>query len=285
MAATLAHLTPQRTPAEVPEAPWRGLPVIRGLTVPYVLSLVVASLLTVVSIAGLAYGERMLYPPDPKTLPGFLGQDGATLAVGLPLLLGSMLAARRRSTRGLLLWMGALFYFAYSYAYYLTVFNALFLVYVCIVSTSLYGLVYLLVSTDAVGVTSRFSERTPARAAGGFLVVMMALFGAAWAMQVVGALVNGRQPGAVEAIVWPLDLVIAFPAGFWGGVWLWRRQPLAYVVAPLLLVKLGLLGTTLVLNAWLATLWGVPLDPFIVGYAFGGLGSLGVAASFVRGVA
>lgn len=284
MTARTASLTVVDTGTEAPGLPWRALPVIRDLTVPYLLSLATAALLVVSSVAGLVYGERGLYAPDPRTLPAFLGQDGVTLVAGVPLLLGAVWAARRGSVRGLLLWLGALFYVAYSYAYYLTVFNALFLVYVGVVSMSLYGLIYLLVSVDAAGVRARFSVRTPVRLAGGFLMVMMGLFGAMWGAAVVAALAAGSGPSDVQRTVWPLDLAIAFPAGFWGGVWLWRRRPLAYVVAPLLLVKLGFLGTTLSLNSSLSQLWQAPLDPFTPGYALGGLGSLALVVLFLGSV-
>jgi hypothetical protein len=76
--------------------------VTRALTLPYALSLLVVELLVVTSVAGLLYGQQGLYTPDPATLPAFLGQDAITLALGLPLLLGSVWAARRGSVRGLL---------------------------------------------------------------------------------------------------------------------------------------------------------------------------------------
>lgn len=274
-------ITSHQTGADRGEA---TLPVIRSLTVSYVLSVSVAILLVITSVAGLLFGQQGFYEPDPATLPTFLGQDAVTLMAGLPLLLGSMWAARRGSLRGLLLWLGALFYFAYSYAYYATVFNAFFLVYIAIISMSLYGLLFLLLSVDAEAVRTRFSDRTPTRLTGGFLAMMMGLFGLAWDASIAATLGAGADPTAVQRIVWPLDLVVAFPAGFWGGVWLWRRQPLGYVVAPLLLLKLGLLGCTLSLNAWLVTRWGMTLDPFTPGYAIGGMISLLLAVLFLRRV-
>src|SRR5438128_8154807 len=90
------------------------LPVRRNLTLAYMLSALAAALLLVTSVAGLAFGRRGLYVPDPATMPAFLGQDALSLIVGLPLLLGSMTLARRGSVAGLLVWMGALFYIAYS---------------------------------------------------------------------------------------------------------------------------------------------------------------------------
>jgi hypothetical protein len=68
----------------------------------------------------------------------------------LPLLLWSVLAARRGSLRGLLLWAAALFYVAYSYAHYALnpEFNALYPAYIAIVAMSLYGCLYLLLGLD-----------------------------------------------------------------------------------------------------------------------------------------
>jgi hypothetical protein len=256
----------------------------RDLTVPTVLSLVAAVLLLVASAAGLLYGRRGLYTPDPATLPAFLGQDAMTLAVGLPLLLVSVGLARRGSVRGLLLWVGALFYVAYSYLYYPLnpEFNALYLAYVAIVSTSGYGLLALLLSVDAEAVRARFSARTPTRLLGGFMAAMGALFAAKWVTTVVGDLAAGATPSHVELTVWPLDLIVALPALFWGGVWLWRRAAWGYVVGGLLLLKMALLGFTLVLNSWLVTLWGEPLDPMVPLYAVVGLGGLAGLVVYLR---
>jgi hypothetical protein len=70
---------------------------------------------------------------------------------------------------------------------------------------------------------------------------------------------------------------------FWGGLWLWRRRPLGYAMAPVLLLKGGLLGVTLVANTWLATtFWGVPADPALPAYAIGGLGGLALGAQYLR---
>ncbi|MDQ6670219.1 MAG: hypothetical protein M3069_05635 [Chloroflexota bacterium] len=95
--------------------PRRGhLPITRSLTLVYELSSLLAILLVVTSVAGLVFVQRGLYTPDPTTIPAFIGQDALTLLLGLPLLIGSMMLARRGSLGGLVLCTGALFYFAYS---------------------------------------------------------------------------------------------------------------------------------------------------------------------------
>jgi hypothetical protein len=85
------------------------LPVRAGLGPVVATSLRSAALLAITAVVGLLFGARGLYNPDPARLPTFLGQDGITLAVVLPLLLWSVWAARRGSLRGLLLWTAALF--------------------------------------------------------------------------------------------------------------------------------------------------------------------------------
>ena len=135
------------------------LPVIGSLTFPFVLSSIVAALLLISSIAGLVFGQRGLYQPNPATLPSFLTQDVITLFVAVPLLLTSLWLVRRGSVRGLLVWMGTLFYLAYAYSFAVlaTWLAPLFLVYVAIVSMSAYSLIFVLVSTDAEAVRARFS--------------------------------------------------------------------------------------------------------------------------------
>src|SRR5918912_3231646 len=149
----------------------RGLPVREDLRPVVATSLVTATLLAITAVAGLLFGARGLYTPDPATLPPFLGQDGITLVAILPLLLWSMWAARRGSLPGLLLWTAALFYLAYSYGYYVLnpEFNVLYLAYIAIVAMSLYGCLYLLLSADAHALAVRVSARAPVRLAGGFL--------------------------------------------------------------------------------------------------------------------
>jgi hypothetical protein len=262
------------------------LPVVRSLRFPFVVSLIISALLVLISIAGLLYGQHGLYRPDPRTLPTFLAQDALTLFVGLPLLLIALWQARRGSLRALLLWMAVLFYFAYSYSYYLLSpeFNVLYLGYIAIVSMSGYSLLYLLLSADAVVIKRRFSPATPVRLAGGFLAFMSVLMGMKWVTAILSSLTGGPPPTQVDLGVYPMDLAIAFPAMFLGGVWLWRRDPLGFVVGTLLLVKAAGVGVGLVLATWLVTLWGVPADPTLPVYALVGVGGAGLATLFLRSI-
>jgi hypothetical protein len=114
------------------------------------------------------------------------------------------------------------------------------------------------------------------------MAAMGALFAVKWVAAIVSHLTSGTARTHVDLTVWPLDLIVALPATFWAGVWLWRRQPLGYVVAGLVLLKMTLLGFTLVLNTWLVTLWGRPADPMLPFYAIVGVGGLAFTALYLR---
>jgi hypothetical protein len=134
-------------------------------------------------------------------------------------------------------------------------------------------------------VAARLKAHAPVRTAGAFLMVLPVGLGLAWVAMIVGHLASGATPTRVNQVVWPMDLVVAFPAMFWGGLWLWRRHPLGYLVGAVLLMKGGLLGVTLVINTCLATaFWGVPMDTAVPIYALGGLGGLALAIVYLRRV-
>jgi hypothetical protein len=260
------------------------LPVIRDPSMAYVLTTLVAALLAVSSIAGLLFGQHGLYDSNLTTLPAFLTQDVLSLLVAIPLLSASAWITRRGSVRGLLLWMGTLFYVAYAYAYGVLGDHLapLFLVYAAIVSMSLYGLVYLLVSIDADAVRARFAVHTPTRLTGGFVAFMAVLMGTIWAAGIVADLYSGISPSRVQLVVWPLDLVVAFPALFWGGVWLWRKQALGYVVGGIILLKAAAEGLTLVAQTSATVLMGGQYDPMLPAYAVVGVGGLVLLIVYLR---
>jgi hypothetical protein len=247
-----------------------GLPIKRDLAVAYRFSLAAAVLLAAVSAGGLALGRTGLYGPDPTlaarivtsragiVVPGFFARDLFNLGVALPVLLATLWAARRGSLVGLLLWPGALLYVLYTYAQYLVgvPFGPLFLAHVLLVVLSAYATIALLASLDGDDVRRRLAGAVPARSIAGTLVVLALLTvgqdgGGALATAPGGG--NPTEPLARH--IWTADLTISVPATFIGGVLLWRRASLGYVVAAGLLFANGLtpiaLATILALQPWL----------------------------------
>jgi hypothetical protein len=89
------------------------LPLTGDLTFAYALSSAVAALLAIAAAGGLLL-RTSVYPTEELIL-SFLPVDAFHLAVGLPILVGSMWLARRGHLIGLLCWPGALLYVFYSY--------------------------------------------------------------------------------------------------------------------------------------------------------------------------
>jgi hypothetical protein len=237
------------------------LPVTRGLTLAYVLSAVVAVLVSVASIAGLLYPTDV-YPSEALLLSK-VPTDMVNLAVGLPALLGSMWLARRGLLVGLLFWPGALLYVLYIYlAYTIGVpFNALFLVYLLLVPLSAYTLIGLVASIDAGEVRRRLTGAVPARAAGGILAGLAILFGLMQVAEVATALVGREYIDDLYLAPMVADFAVMIPAWLTGGLLLWRREALGYVggTGLLFLGSVLFIGITFIL-AFSAFHLASPLD-------------------------
>src|SRR5512133_3978139 len=89
--------------------PHTGLPLGRDPTLAYRVSLIAATLIAFVSIAGFLWGHEGLYGDEYPSVLVARGGDVANLVL-VPVLLGSMWLARRGALVGSLLWPGALFY-------------------------------------------------------------------------------------------------------------------------------------------------------------------------------
>ena len=276
------------------------LPITRDLRIAYLVSLVIAVLMAMVSAAGLLFGSAGLYGADPKLavgvteaeagllVPGFLAQDAYNLVVGLPILLASLWLARRGSLIGLLLWPGALFYMLYTYALYLVgaPFSALFLAYVALVAVIAYTMIGIVASIDGEQVRQRLDGVVPARTIGGILIGLAVLTLAQDAGgAVVTALAGGAPLDPVARHVWIADLAVEVPAVLIGGVLLWRRERLGYVAGAGLLLQFGLTPTGLAaIIALQPVLTAGPLDVgTIIGLLIFSVVCFATLAFFVRG--
>ena len=263
------------------------MPLKNKLTLAHALSSLLVILLLVSSTVGLLYGGRGFYDSYPAALAGLVGQDGVTLVVGIPLLLVSMWLTRRGSTRGLLVWAGTLFYFAYSYYFYVVGgFNALFLVYIAIVSSSLFGLLSLLFAIDEEALRDRFGTRTPTRLVGGFLIGISLLFVLMWGGMSIASAAAGMQPDEVLRSVVIIDCTVLLPLLFFGGLRLWRREAWGYVLGGLLLVKALATGSTLAFNTALGAWWAGHIGGFdaflFVLFALMAAGALPLLVTYLR---
>ena len=188
------------------------------------------------------YG-RGLYRFDTRFMgAGNRGTDAVTLTLGIPLLIVATLRYRRGSLRWGLLLVGTLVYFLYVYASLAlnAAYNTLFLVYVALLSASLFAVVLASTSIDLVALQAHFQPSLPRRGPAVFMFASGLVTLLIWLGPLLSALVQGQPPDLLDSsttmVTDALDLGIITPATIIAGVLILRRAPLGYLIACALLV-------------------------------------------------
>ena len=208
----------------------------RGSRAAYVLSSVVAIASLVASVAGLTIKD--LYQDGSSWATAALrGGDLVTLAVAVPILVVAMVMANRGSARARLVWIGALAYTVYNFAFYVfgAAFNDMFLVHVVAFSSSIFALIIAMMGLDASAIADRYRAGAPTRAVAGLLVLVGVVFAALWSAFSISYAVSGQiSLGAAPLdgmhTVFAIDLSLMVPAMALAGVLLWKRTPWGFVM-------------------------------------------------------
>jgi hypothetical protein len=262
------------------------LPIKRNITLAYLISGIIAFIMSVVSVVGILYGND-IYPAS--QVSSNIGTDTLNLVVGLPILLGSMWFARRGSLIGLLIWPGALFYILYVYTFYIlgVPFNVLFLPYIILVTLTAYTIIGLVASIDGEAVRQRLGGKVPERIAGGMFMLISILFLVVDVVLIVNALNSHAPVSSTSYASWVTDFTVQLPALLVVGILLWRHEALGYVAAPGLLLQGGILNAGFALVLVIEAIFtSSPINqPFVALVFMIGAISFILLAFFVRGVA
>lgn len=219
--------------------------------------------------------------------------DLVTLVVALPVLVVSLLLARRGSGRAFLVLGGALYYTLYNYAFYLfgAAFNWFFLIYVGLLVFPAYALIQFIGGLDAPGLTRRLDPRTPNKLVSGYMFFWGGLLGVVWVSQAVIFILTDQLPaivvqtGATTNLVGILDLLLQVAVILPAAIWLWRRRPWGYPLAVVLNVAGALYTIVLTAGSLHQAAAGIPgaadLVPLWVAL---GLGSLISTVLLLRGL-
>jgi hypothetical protein len=172
------------------------------------------------------------------------GGDAVTLVAIVPILLVSATQALRRSISARLVWMGTLIFLLYNFAIYAMAvhFNALFLVYCGALGFSFYALLGSLPSLSPSEIASTYGPRAPVKTMAAVLFLIAVVFAALWLREIIPALLSGHAPksvtdaGLLTSPVHVLDLSIVLPGFVITAIMLLRRKPVAFVLAPALIV-------------------------------------------------
>jgi hypothetical protein len=198
------------------------------------------------------YGLGIYRYDTPLIAVGYRVGDAVTLALGIPLLIISIMLYRRGSLKGGLLLAGVLAYFLYTYGSLAigAAYNNFFLIYVILLSASFFGLVCTLMSFDVPALPVHFSKNLPRRGISIYLIVSGIILCLVWLiLSIVPALLQSKAPPEVAYyttfITGAVDLGIIAPALIVAGTLLLKREPLGFLLASVLLIFTVVLGTGL----------------------------------------
>lgn len=161
---------------------------------------------------------------DPGVLRGPAAMNGSArgtaltvLVTTVPLLVVSIVAARRGSSLAVLTWLGALGMLAYNTLMFLfaTPFNRLFPLYVAGLALSVWSIGTLLLSIDVDDLEARFSPVAARRAVAAYIWVVVALNALAWLGKLVPGLIQGGSPDFLRGTGMPTNIVFVQDLGLW----------------------------------------------------------------------
>lgn len=232
--------------------------------IPYTLSISIAILAAIASAGGLLLNG--LYQDNLFVTSAWKGNDIVTLFVAVPILVAAMIFARRGSLKAELVWMGALDYMLYNYAFYLfgAAFNWFFLLYVALLGLSIFALIFGLIDLDMDGITGQIRERMPVGWIAAYMLFVAIGLSLIYIAQSLGFIFTGDVPAIVANtghptnMVFALDLTLLVPFMALGAIWLIKRKPWGFVLAGILTIKGPLYTIVLTAGSLWAANAGVP---------------------------
>lgn len=221
------------------------------------------SLVLVAAVYGLLVDDAYRLVPA-LTRETWRAQDAVTLAT-VPVLLWTTRRARAGSLNAHLVSVGILIWLTYGYAH-LSIgapFNAMFLIYVAVMTLAGFAMLDGLLRVDVAAVSPAFA-RAPRQPAAWFLAITGVGIAVLWLSEIVVALPSGLPTNIHLAELpnptWVLDLGWIIPTALAAAVMLRRRHPAGPVVAGALLVMLLILSVTMLATAPFALTAGLGTD-------------------------
>lgn len=169
--------------------------------------------------------------------------DFVTLMFAIPLLLLSLIFSCKGSFRARLLLSGTLGYFLYTYMSYtfLWMYNPFFIIYVILMSASLFAFVLSLMNFDIQNIPSMFSDKLPVKFLSGFQFFVAFAIGMLWLGRIAPSILNGAVPVGLEhyttLVIQGMDLGFVIPAAIISGMLLIRKKPFGYLLSSVIILK------------------------------------------------
>jgi hypothetical protein len=193
-----------------------------------------------------------------------LGQDYINVfLIGPFLIITSFLAYKKSGV--LPLWAGATIYIIYTYIIFCfdVKFNSLFIIYCLILGMSFYSLLYFVYTSLGKG---KAEHNTFHKITSVYLMVIAVIFYVLWLSELLPSIINGTIPktlidaGLSTNPVHAIDLSVALPGIFLSGLFLFRKNYIGYVTAPIVLVFCILMDITIGFLAMYMKFRGIESD-------------------------
>jgi hypothetical protein len=198
------------------------------------------------------YGQGLYQYDTVLIAVGYKIGDGFMLLAAIPMLFVSLWQYQRGLVRGKILLGGIMMFLLYSYSSLAigAAYNNMLLVYIFITTATFFGTLISVMSFEETIFPTLFSERLPRSGISIFLIVAgIAVFSLWFFVSMLPGLLSGRVPAELGSyttvITFVMDMGIIAPAMIIVGLMFLQRKSLAYVLVPLLLVFLDVLGTSL----------------------------------------
>lgn len=211
-------------------------------------------------IAGLTFisclisiGNNGIYKDGPWANAQWLGQDIVTLFLATPLLLLSHFQGIRRDLwKWNLVLGGVLFYFVYTYAFYMFAakLTFLYLFHLPIFGLSLFGFILILMEILNRDLNIENKHAFIKRIVIGYLLMIAAMLIFLWLADIISHLtISGHRSdtpdGQAPMIIYSLDLGIVIPLMILAAVGYWRKWQTGCKLTGIMLAKTSLLGFAL----------------------------------------
>jgi len=202
---------------------------------------------TITSIHGeevTLYGKGIYKNDSISLVAQGIAQDWIVVILGIPMLIMAMILLRKESLKGKLLLTGTLGYFLYTYISYtfLWNYNYLFLVYVLLMSSSLFAFILSIMEIDVAHLKSNFEDKLPTKLIGGFQIFLGIALGMMWIGIIAQSLKTGAVPlGFIEhyttLVIQGMDLGVVVPASILSGILLIKKNNYGYLMSSVLIIK------------------------------------------------
>lgn len=169
--------------------------------------------------------------------------DFVTLFLAIPLLIFSLIKTLKQSFKGSLLLIGTFAYFLYTYVSYtfLWTYNNLFIVYVSLMSMSLFALILSIQTIDLNELHNKFSNKLPVKILSTYQFFIAVMIGMLWMGKIITSLLTNTPPVGLEhyttLVIQAMDLGFVVPLAFLSGYLLLKKRPYGYLLTSIIILK------------------------------------------------